>query len=202
MKATTTDFLDHAKWTTPPIHAERDGRKFSVQAAAGSDFWQETHYGLSRDSGHALLVPIAPTGSIEVTFKVTFEHLYDQAGLMIRNDQTNWIKAGVEISDGVPHIGAVVTHGQSDWSLNPVPEWAGTEVSIRASWSDGATTIRAKSGDEPWRTLRLAPLTFASSSHAGLYLCAPDRDGLEVSFSRISFGQPDADLHSQPAPHG
>lgn len=195
------DFVGGASWTTRPIHSGIARGNLEVEAAAGSDFWQETYYGFGRDSGHALLVPLrsqAPAGSLEVTFRASFDQLYDQAGLMIRNSATEWIKAGVEISDGQPHVGAVVTHGRSDWSLGPVPEWAGTDVTMRASWDRGAIIVRAKSADGPWRTVRVAPLPVDSSTLAGLYLCAPEREGLRVSFSRAVIGAPDVALHAQP----
>lgn len=59
---------------------------------------------------------------------------------MIRNEQSNWIKAGIEITDGMPHAAVVVTREQSDWSLCPVPEWSDAQVTMRTSWTDGATT--------------------------------------------------------------
>lgn len=195
------DFIDSASWTTAPVMSATSGACFCVEAAAGSDFWQETHYAFARDSGHALLVPVgarAAAGSLEVTFRASFGQLYDQAGLMLRNNATNWIKAGVEISDGEPHVGAVVTLDRSDWSLSPVPGWANTDVTLRASWAGGAVTVRARSEDGPWQTLRLAPLPVSASTQAGLYVCAPEREGLSVTFSRVTFGTPDRDLHSQP----
>ncbi|HSO16400.1 MAG TPA: DUF1349 domain-containing protein [Arthrobacter sp.] len=195
------EFIDSASWTTAPVHSGTDGGTFQVEAADGSDFWQETYYGFGRDSGHALLVPLGArgsAGSLEVTFRASFDQLYDQAGLMLRNSASSWIKAGVEISDGQPHVGAVVTHLRSDWSLSPVPEWADTDVTLRASWTGGAVTVRARNDGGPWRTLRLAPLPVDSSTQAGLYVCAPEREGLRVSFSRAVFGGPDKDLHAQP----
>jgi uncharacterized protein len=195
------EFLDQARWTTPPVRSGRDGGKFVVEAAGGSDFWQETLYGFHRDSGHALLTPASSAGSLEVTFKASCDQLYDQAGLMIRTDQSNWIKTGIEITDGMLHVGAVVTRGQSDWSLSPVPERAQSDVTIRASWSENATTIRARTGKEPWRTIRVAPFEFTPSTSVGLYVASPERTGLTVSFSRASFGPADDSLHSQPAEH-
>ncbi|WP_017197858.1 DUF1349 domain-containing protein [Arthrobacter sp. M2012083] len=191
-------FLKIAEWTTVPVTNHFDGRLLNIEAAKGSDFWQETHYGFKRDSGHALLAPIDLQGSLEVTFQTTFGTLYDQAGLMIRNDEAEWIKAGIEINDGAPHAAAVVTRGQSDWSLSPTPDWADQEVTIRASWRDGAITIRAKKDQSPWSMLRVAPMTIGPTTKAGLYVCSPERAGLRVSFTRAKFGPPDAELHSEP----
>ncbi|WP_427007964.1 hypothetical protein [Pseudarthrobacter sp. H2] len=55
--------LDQAMWTTPPLRSGTDGNNFVVEAA-GSDLWQERHYGFSRDSADVLLFPAAKKGSL------------------------------------------------------------------------------------------------------------------------------------------
>ncbi|MBP2329611.1 regulation of enolase protein 1 (concanavalin A-like superfamily) [Kibdelosporangium banguiense] len=107
-----------------------------------------------------------------------FEELYDQAGLFIRVDPRTWLKAGIEQTDGAPHLGAVVTHGQSDWSLAPVQDWAGRPVTVRASRTGDAVTIRARVAREPWRTIRLTPLAPDAVATAGRFACSPQRAGL------------------------
>ena len=124
-----------------------------------------------------------------------FEALYDQAGLMIRVDAETWIKAGVEMSDGLPQLGAVVTRGVSDWSVAPVPEWQGRRVTVRASRSGDAVTIRARCEDGPWRLVRLAPLSADAAATAGPFCCSPERGGLEVRFTGFARGAADKALH-------
>ncbi|WP_037872055.1 DUF1349 domain-containing protein, partial [Streptomyces sp. SPB074] len=114
----TTDSTQRVAWTAgewlnrPPAHRtdEADG-SLLVTAAGGSDFWRTTSYGFVRDTGHALLVPFAPDSAVEVTFRADLPELYDQAGVLVRVAPGTWLKAGGETSDGVPHLGAVVTHG-------------------------------------------------------------------------------------------
>ena len=48
---------------------------------------------------------------ISCDYKVRF----DQAGLMLRADKENYIKAGIEFVDGKFNISCVVTHHTSDW---------------------------------------------------------------------------------------
>ena len=121
-----------AEWLNPPAGATEDGTGLLVTAREGSDFWRTTGYGFVRDDGHALLTAFPAGSAVEVGFVADLPELYDQAGLLVRVDESHWIKAGVETSDGAPQLGAVVTHGSSDWSLAPVPEWAGREVTVRA----------------------------------------------------------------------
>jgi regulation of enolase protein 1 (concanavalin A-like superfamily) len=170
-----------------------------VQAAEGSDYWERTLYGFQHASGHALLDEWPDDRAVEVSFELSsFRELYDQAGLMLWHGPTSWIKAGVEMNDGVLHVGAVVTHGSSDWSLAPVPAWQQGVVTLRASWSKDAVIIRASANGEPWRLLRVAPFPYARNRQAGPFVCAPTRAGLQVTFTAWRHTPPDEDLHRDP----
>ncbi len=182
----------------PRSSREDDGRLI-VEAAEGSDYWERTLYGFQHASGHALLSTWPNGCGVEVGFELrSFRELYDQAGLMLWHGGTSWIKAGVEINDGVLHVGAVVTSGVSDWSLAPVPDWTDGIVTIRASWSNDAVMIRASANGGPWRLLRVAPFPYVQGRQAGPFVCAPKRAGLQVTFTRWAHMEPDADLHSDP----
>lgn len=182
-------------WTTLPVAAEETGGRLLVTAAEGSDAWRHTGYGFVHDDEHALLEDWDRGQAVEVSFAAAFEAQFDQAGLMIRVDDEHWIKAGVEFADGALQLGAVVTAGKSDWSVAPVPEWAGEEITIRASRLDDAVVIRARVGEEPWRLVRLAPLDPDAEAQAGPFCCAPSRADLTVAFTAWRLTEPDAGLH-------
>jgi uncharacterized protein len=186
---------DDGSWLNPPLAAEPDGDALVVTTRRDTDFWRTTSYGYVNDDGHALLTGFPAGSAIEVSFVADFTELYDQAGLMIRVDAENWIKAGMELSDGLPQLGAVVTRGVSDWSTAPVPEWSGHQVTVRASRSGDAVTVRARCEDEPWRMIRLAPLDPDATAAAGPFCCSPTREGLAVRFTGFIQGPADASLH-------
>ncbi|MEU3557879.1 DUF1349 domain-containing protein [Streptomyces fragilis] len=190
--------LNDATWLNPPLATAVEGTDLLVTAREESDFWRTTSYGFVRDDGHALLTAFPGGSAVEVTFLALFDALYDQAGLMVRVDAHTWIKAGVEMSDGVPQLGAVVTHGLSDWSLAPVPDWHGRPVTVRASRVGDAVTIRARVPEEPWRMVRLAPLSPDAVAGAGPFCCSPRRAGLQVRFTRFTRGPADTGLHEGP----
>lgn len=186
-------------WTHEPHSYAVQNNNLVVEAVEGSDYWQNTMYGFQHDNGHALLAPWAETEAVEVSFSLEgFTELYDQAGIMLWHSQTEWIKAGIELNDGVPHIGAVVTDKYSDWSLSPVPEWAGEIVTIRASRMKDAVILRARTETHPWRTLRVARFPYEESVQAGPLVCAPTRAGLQVVFTRWVGTKPDLDVHTDP----
>lgn len=189
------DLLDEGRWTTPPVDATLSSGELHVTCVEGSDAWRTTSYGFIHDTEHALLRPFTAPGTLEVSFMLDYAEQFDQAGVFLRASDVEWIKAGVEVSDGVPQVGAVVTHTTSDWSVAPVPDWVGREVTIRASREGDAVTVRARVEGEDFRLVRVAHLGPQISLKAGLYCCAPTRAGLSVRFTRFDVTAADAALH-------
>lgn len=182
-------------WTTPPVSVERDGEDLLVEAVEGSDAWRHTSYGFVHDDAHGLLAPLPPASAVEVTFVADLTEQFDQAGVLLRSGPETWVKAGVEMADGVPQVGAVVTLGRSDWSVAPVPGWAGREVTVRASRAGDAVTVRARVDDGPFALVRVAPYPEDADVAAGPFCCAPTRAGLVVRFRRWAVGPADEALH-------
>lgn len=184
-----------AEWLNPPQKVRREGDALLVTASVGSDLWRTTSYGFVHDSGHALLAPFPDGTAAEVRFRLDYDQQFDQAGVLVRADERRWTKAGVEVSDGVPQVGAVVTENRSDWSVAPVPAWHGRDVTVRASRAGDALTVRARVDDEPWQLVRVAPLPTGSTLLVGPYCCAPTRSGLVVRFLSAALTDADTSLH-------
>ncbi|WP_431932763.1 DUF1349 domain-containing protein [Micromonospora sp. RP3T] len=184
-------------WLNPPERAEAVDGGLLVEPRGGSDFWRRTSYGFVHDDGSALLAPFAGGTAVEVSFRLDYAAQFDQAGVLVRVDERRWTKAGVEVSDGVPQVGAVVTDEFSDWSVAPVPEWSGREVTVRVSRAGDALTVRARVDGEPWRLVRVAPLDPAASATAGPYCCSPSHGGLLVRFTGWRRGPADEALHPE-----
>ena len=135
------------------------------------------------------------TGDVRPRRAGDFSAEFDQAGVFLRVDDETWTKAGVEFADGALQLGAVVTHRFSDWSVAPVPDWAGRPVTVRVSRSGDAVTVRARAGDDPFRLVRIAHLEEDATAEAGPMVCAPSRAGLTVRFSSWTLGPADASIH-------
>lgn len=177
LSADTVVAWSSGTWTDVPAESVEDGADLLVTAVSGSDAWRHTSYGFVHDDAHALLAPMPADSAVEVTFDATFTGQFDQAGVMLRAGAATWVKAGVELADGVPQLGAVVTLGKSDWSVRPVPEWRDRPVTVRVSRSGDAVTIRARVDWEPWTLVRVAPFPADAVAAAGPYCCAPSRRG-------------------------
>lgn len=182
-------------WLNPPANIEEVSDSLLVTAKAQSDFWRETYYNFIHDSGHSLQVDFPIGTAIEVSFINNYTELYDQAGLFIMINEKSWMKAGIEFSDGFSQLAAVITHEFSDWSLAPVPEWFGKEVTIRASRNEDAVIFRGKVTGEEWRTFRVAHLPRESIAKCGLFCCAPSREGLVINFTGLFTDLADVSLH-------
>ena len=181
-------------WLNPPAEAVHENTHLKVTTIHESDFWRNTSYGFVHDSGHALLTDFPANSSMEVTFILDYSGQFDQAGIIVHSDSQHWIKAGVESADGLPQVGAVVTSINSDWSLAPVADWFGKEVTVRASRTTDALTIRARCGDED-QLIRLAPIDSSLSWSAGPHCASPVSSSLDATFIRWTHGDADLRLH-------
>ena len=71
-------------WHCPPPSALTGASGLTVATAAGTDFWQGTHYGFRVDNGHALLAEADRDFVLDDAVRTRPMHQYDQAGLMVR----------------------------------------------------------------------------------------------------------------------
>jgi regulation of enolase protein 1 (concanavalin A-like superfamily) len=185
----------------PPSWRDEDG-ELSVVTGEKTDFWRKTHYGFVRDDGHLRYRTVSGDFTARVSFFGAYEELYDQAGLMVRIDERNWLKAGIEFVDGRQMLSVVVTRDFSDWSTAPGPRGAGW-IELRISRHAEAVRVEwALPGARPSYTLmRLAYLPKAEQVKVGPMCCSPQRAGFEAKFRGFSVDPPIAsDLHANVAP--
>ncbi|MEM7045803.1 MAG: DUF1349 domain-containing protein, partial [Pseudomonadota bacterium] len=177
----TAPGLGDGTWLNPPPSWSIDGGQLTATTGEKTDFWQKTFYGFKRDDGHFLGVdaPKAFTASVHVSGG--FDQLYDQAGLMLRVDHETWIKTGVEFTDGVLHLSAVVTRGASDWSVT-MPPTPIKDFWLRMTAKDNAVRIQYSLDGKTWPLLRLAAFPTDRPMQVGPMLCSPERSGLDVTF--------------------
>jgi len=187
--------FNDGKWLNQPANWQANGAALTVTTDEKTDFWRETYYGFTRDSGHFLGFPTADNFTARIRVQGEFRTLYDQAGLMVRIDERRWMKTGVEFTDGAPFLSTVVTDGKSDWSVSqPFREL--DDFHIRVTIAKGAMRIQASRDGSFWPLLRLAPFPTAAHYQVGPTACTPERSGLTVRFSEFSIGPAiSTDLH-------
>ncbi|OLP62300.1 regulation of enolase 1 [Xaviernesmea oryzae] len=187
--------FDQCHWINEPQTWRVEDGRLDVTTDANTDFWRETHYGFTRDSGHVFAYRREGGFSASLRIRARYEALYDQAGMMVRIDEKTWIKAGIELSDGMACLGSVLTAGQSDWATG---RYAGDpgDFYLRITVDKGVLRLQASGDGRHWPLVRLCPFPEAETYLVGPMCCTPERAGLSVSFSDFKVTDPlGKDLH-------
>lgn len=183
------------QWLNRPATSAVSEHSLTMTTEQKTDFWRETHYGFTRDTGHFLGVATADGFTATIRIQGEFRSLYDQAGLMVRIDEKRWVKTGVEFTDGQAFLSTVVTDGKSDWSVSQAFKEL-EDFYIRVTLSNGAMRIQASRDGSFWPLLRLAPFPIADTYQVGPTACTPERSGLVVRFSEFTINPATSkDLH-------
>ena len=157
----------------------------SMYVTPRTDFWRKTHYGFTVDDGPFYYSNIGGEFEIQVKIIGEYKSRFDQMGIMIRKDETTWIKTGVEfVNDGI-NLSAVVTHDYSDWSvieLKQKPKAVWLKVIRRMD----AIEIKYSLDNEQFVMMRLAYFPENTPIMAGLTAASPDGEGFNALFEDFS----------------
>ncbi|HEV7974309.1 DUF1349 domain-containing protein [Amycolatopsis sp.] len=174
-------------WLNAPKSWE-GGDGLTVTTEPDTDFWRTTHYGFVRDTGHVLGRTVEGDFVVRTTFSGAYQDLYDQAGVMLRIDEENWIKTGIEYVDGEQLLSVVVTRGVSDWSVVSLPI-SPDSVTIAVDRTGDTVTVRyGLDGAEPATMARLAYFPPTVPTLAGVMCASPQGTGFAVTFSGLEIG--------------
>ena len=172
------------QWLNQPKEFTGDTQKLTFTVVPGTDFWQVTHYGFKRDNGPFGYVEAE--GDFEVSVKVTgsYTELFHQAGLMIRIDEKNWIKTGIEFVDGKQNVSAVVTREVSDWSVVPRSN-SPKSVWLKLLRKGDYAEIKYSFDGKNFEMLRLAYFPPKVKVQVGMVAAAPGKLSFPVTFENF-----------------
>lgn len=172
------------QWINQPAQWQHDGDRITVTSDAKTDFWRKTHYGFIRDNGHVYAQQV--TGDFTATVRVSGQYatLYDQAGLMVRADETTWMKTGIEYVEGVQYASAVVTRDYSDWSVSPL-EGSPAAFWLRVKRESGSIEVEYSLDGTAFMLLRVTYLTDAPV-WVGIMQASPQGDGFTAVYEGFS----------------
>jgi regulation of enolase protein 1 (concanavalin A-like superfamily) len=183
------------RWHNEPKSWRTNESSMQMTTDKSTDFWRETHYGFTRDSGHFFGFETKGDFTAQLRVRAEYSEQYDQAGLMVRVDEARWVKAGIELCDDRPCLGSVLTVNQSDWATN-LFEGSPKDFWIRATVAKGVLRLQASVDGRIWPILRLAPFPVADRYVVGPMACTPARSGLAIEFSNFEVNPAAAkDLH-------
>ena len=176
-------------WLNEPADWSREGDTLTVRADPGTDFWRTTHYGFIRDNGHLLARAWDGDFVASVVVDGAYHDRYDQAGLMVRLDETTWLKCGIEFVDGLHLASVVVTRQVSDWSVVPLSADPGP-LRLQITRRGAAVEVHCATGTAELAMIRLAYLIAESSVLVGPMVAAPDGAGFTARFTGFTIAAP------------
>jgi uncharacterized protein len=185
----------------PPSWREKDG-ELSVLTGDKTDFWRTTHYGFVRDDGHLRFREVTGDFTAELSFLGAYEELYDQAGMMVRIDERNWLKAGIEFVGRRQMLSVVVTRDFSDWSTAVAPDGTGW-VRLRITRHGEAMRVEWALTSPPssFTLMPLAYLPAVTAVKVGPMCCSPQRVGFAAKFRDFTIAAESASVQISSSQH-
>ena len=184
--------LDRMQWFNEPENWSVKNDVLTMDVTPQSDYWRISHYGFTVDDAPFLYT--LRGGEFEVKVKISGEYKvrFDQAGLMLRIDEENYIKTGIEYVDGKYNLSAVVTHKTSDWSVITL-EKPVDYIWIKAVRRLDAVEIFYSFDDEEYVMMRNCWLQDNTPVMVGMMAACPDGNGFKAKFEHFQIKHlPDA----------
>ncbi|MDE6277167.1 MAG: DUF1349 domain-containing protein [Muribaculaceae bacterium] len=174
--------LEKMNWFNEPEKWNISKGKLTMSVTPKSDYWRISHYGFTVDDAPFYYAEYG--GEFEAKVKISGDYRvrFDQAGMMIRIDNENYIKAGIEYVDGKYNLSAVVTHHTSDWSVIALDKTV-KHVWIKAVRRLDAIEIFYSFDDKEYTLMRNAWMEANRPVKVGMMAACPDGEGFNVTFS-------------------
>ena len=178
---TAAQTLEKMNWFNEPASWEIEGRTLTIDVTPQSDYWRVSHYGFTVDDAPFYWTEYGGEFEAKVKISGDYKVRFDQAGLMLRIDPENYIKAGIEFVDGRYNISVVVTHHTSDWSVivldRPVDF-----VWLKAVRRLDAVEIFYSFDDNEYVMMRNAWMQDNTPMKVGMMGASPDGNGFKAKF--------------------
>lgn len=180
--AVSAQSLEKMNWYNEPENWEINGGTLTMDVTPNSDYWRISHYGFTVDDAPFYYAEYGGEFEAKVKISGDYKVRFDQAGMMIRLDNENYIKTGIEFVDGKYNLSTVVTHKTSDWSVialdRPVEY-----IWIKAVRRLDAVEIFYSFDDKEYTMMRNAWVEANHPVKIGMFAACPDGNGFKAKFS-------------------
>lgn len=174
--------LEKMNWFNEPAQWSVSGNRLTMAVTPKSDYWRISHYGFTVDDASFYYGEYGGEFEAKVKISGDYKVRFDQAGMMIRIDHENYIKAGIEYVDGKYNLSTVVTHHTSDWSVIALDKPVDF-IWIKAVRRLDAVEIFYSFDDKEYIMMRNAWMEANRPVKVGMMGACPDGDGFSVTFS-------------------
>ncbi|EKV04591.1 Siderophore iron transporter mirC [Penicillium digitatum] len=173
--------------------------EFTINAPASTDIWAKPP-STARFSAPILYksMPLKSFKRIRVAFNAPWEKNYDQGGVILVLNTANrgqkWVKSGIELTNGRPHLSVVAKDNWADWGLLPVPSGGGAATLELVKEKDDSLWIYLVEGLQK-SPIREVTWVFAEENvkefWVGIYAARPSIEGgeLPVNFGHLIVDQ-------------
>lgn len=182
------DLLSRMTWLNPPATEFYDSGAVTVRCKGKTDFWRKTFYGYVNDNGHFLHLPAQGEFMFQARVSGNYSQLYDQAGLMVRLDERNWLKCGSEFFDGKRWASVVATRDFSDWSTMEDVTQNGP-VYWRVLRKKDSLEAQCSIDGAKYTTVRQAYFPARVPVEVGVMCAAPEGSGFDSTFDQLEISQ-------------
>lgn len=170
-------------WHNEPEEWMQQKTTIAMRCPPGTDFWRKTATRRIEDNAPFYYLEVLGDFECRVKIKADFSKPDDQAGIMVREDELNWVKCGIQLIGKIPHMCSTVTHDYSDMAMHPIiklPEF----LWLHAKKVGDGMEIYYSEDSFTWRQIRQGDINKDAIHQVGLYSASPngDEDGLEVIF--------------------
>lgn len=171
-------------WLNEPAKWEIKDNKLVMEVTPQSDYWTKSHYGFTVHDGPFLYTE--RNGEFEVVVKMNgaYKTRFDQVCLMLRIDENNYIKTGVEFVDGVYNISTVHTIDKSSWSVLGLKEKP-KNVWMKAARRLDAVEIFYSTDGVNYTMTNTVYFPEFKSVQVGMMAASPDGNGFEATFEEF-----------------
>lgn len=173
--------LESMQWFNEPESWTIKDGTLKMDVTPQSDYWRVSHYGFTVDDAPFLYTLRGGEFEVKVRISGDYKVRFDQAGLMLRIDKENYIKAGIEFVDGKYNLSTVVTHKTSDWSVIKLDKPV-EYVWIKAIRRLDAVEIFYSFDDKEYTMMRNCWLQDNTPVMVGMMAACPDGNGFEARF--------------------
>jgi uncharacterized protein len=178
------DLLSRMTWLNPPAQENYEAGVARIRSKGRTDFWRKTFYGYITDNGHFMHTRVAGDFLFQARVDGNYSQLYDQAGLMVRLDETQWMKCGSELVEGKRWASVVFTRDYSDWSTMDDLTQVGPVYWRVVRKKDSIEAQCSKDG-EKFLTIRQGYFPAKVETMVGIMCAAPEGGGFDATFDQL-----------------